>query len=206
MLWRWCDGAKLGVGALGVNILVELLPVIILAEEDLPTSNFCEVVDASELEEGGHAIGEAHQEEPVQGRRIVNFGQVGPTVQTDCGEGEDGGDAQPDSVTGRLPVDPEAHPGEDHDKTAGEVDLDQEVARVPFHVEVHLEHGVVTFFPTDAQITIWVTYQVELGQCHAWHKAHAVVWLVPHVDYVLGRVSIYPAKPHSNDNHTNIHA
>ena len=52
------------------------------------------------------------------------LGQVRAGVHGDGGECEDGGDAQGHAVRGRLPVQPEPHPGQHHDQRAGEVHLD----------------------------------------------------------------------------------
>ena len=51
-----------------------------------------EVVDPGELEDGGDAVEEAADDEPVQGGGVVDLGEAGPAVQGDGGESEDGGD------------------------------------------------------------------------------------------------------------------
>ena len=61
--------------------------------EDLPTAHLGEVVNPSELQEGGHAVEEGADDEPVQRRGVVHLGQPRPAVQRDGGEREDGRDA-----------------------------------------------------------------------------------------------------------------
>lgn len=67
--------------------------------------------------------------------KASDLGKIDARVQADGGEGEDGGDAESDAIAGGLPVDPEGDPGEDHDEDAGDVHLDEEVARVTLKVE-----------------------------------------------------------------------
>ena len=45
-----------------------------------------------ELEDGGHAVEEGADDEPVQGGGVVDLGEAGPAVQGDGGESEDGRD------------------------------------------------------------------------------------------------------------------
>ena len=56
-------------------------------------THLCEVVDASKLEDGGHAVEEGADDEPVQRGGVVDLGQPGPAVQGDGGESQDGRDA-----------------------------------------------------------------------------------------------------------------
>lgn len=58
----------------------------------------------------------------------MDFGQVGPRVQGNGGQCEDGGDPQSHAIRGGFSIDPEADPREDDDEDAGDVDLDEEVA------------------------------------------------------------------------------
>lgn len=53
---------------------------------------------ASKLEQGGDAVEEAHQEEPVERGRVSHLRQVRTGVQAYGGQGQDGSDAQADSV------------------------------------------------------------------------------------------------------------
>lgn len=95
---------------------------------------------AGEFQQGGDAVEEAQQDEPVQGSGVTNLGEIRPGIQTDGGEGQDGGDSKTDAVAGGLAVDPEGHPREDHDEDAGDVDLDEEVAGVALEVEGDLQY------------------------------------------------------------------
>ena len=88
-------------GAAGAAVL-RLLPltpgvgvVVVLLQgdgEDLPAAHLGEVVDPRELQEGGHAVEEGADDEPVQRRGVVDLGQPRPAVQGDGGERQDGRD------------------------------------------------------------------------------------------------------------------
>ena len=60
-----------------------------------------------------------------------------PGVHGDSGESEDSSHAQGDSVRGGLPVQPEAHPGEHHDQSTGEIHLR---SRLSIKIKIHFEN------------------------------------------------------------------
>ena len=60
-----------------------------ITAECFSAADLGEVVDPSELEDGGHAVEEAADDEPVQGRGVLDLGEVGPAVHGYGGEGED---------------------------------------------------------------------------------------------------------------------
>lgn len=68
---------------------------------------FGEEMYASEFKQGRDTIEETHQQEPVQGRCVTNFGQIGSRVQADCGQCEHCGNSQTDPIAGRFSMDPE---------------------------------------------------------------------------------------------------
>lgn len=171
---------------------------------------------ARELEQRGDAIEEAHQQKPIERRGVPDFGQIGARVQTDGGQRQHGGDAQADTVAGRLAMDPEGHPGQDDDQNAWDVYLDgdkipqksmgiplkyslsislsfaylnQKVAGQTVHIEGHLQYRKVTFTPSVRIVALRNADQIELAECHAGHKGHRIAAL-PLVDERLRRVGI----------------
>ena len=61
-----------------------------IASKSLSTSDLGEIVDPGKLQDGGHAVEEATDDEPVQGRGVLDLGQVRPAVHGNGGEGEYG--------------------------------------------------------------------------------------------------------------------
>ena len=51
---------------------------------------------------------------------------------------------QSNPVWGGLPVDPESHPGDDHQQAARHVDVDQEIAHVTTKCKLRHQHGKLT--------------------------------------------------------------
>ena len=67
-------------------------------------------MDAGKLQDGGHAVEEATDDEPVQGRGVLDLGQVRPAVHRDSGEGEYGRDTWAILVSDQISVKPPCCP------------------------------------------------------------------------------------------------
>ena len=73
-----------------VVLLTEhLVRLVSVTPEPLPTAHLGEVVDAGKLQDGGHAVEEAADDEPVQGGGVLDLGQVRPAVHGDGRECQD---------------------------------------------------------------------------------------------------------------------
>ena len=93
--WAQTAAGHPAVSAPVVNILplVVSLQVVLRAEdvvrlvrvasEPLPATHLGEVVDPGKLQDGGHAVEEAADDEPVQGGGVLDLGQVRPAVHGD---------------------------------------------------------------------------------------------------------------------------
>lgn len=69
---------------------------------------------SGELQQRGNAVEEAHQQKPVEGCGVFDFGQIGARVQADRGEREHSRHAETDAIAGRLAVYPEGDPRQHH--------------------------------------------------------------------------------------------
>lgn len=118
------------------------------------------------LDEAGHAVAEGDNDEPVEGRGIMHFGQIRPRVDGQRRERQYGRDpygkqtavsvvferrkagarmsgdvfTEANAITGRFAVEPEGDPRQDDDQDTRNVHLDQEVALLPSQIETHLKH------------------------------------------------------------------
>lgn len=113
---------RVGNFARGVAQGSNVLPLIVDAGY-FAAAQFGEVMNASELQQRGNAIEETHEQKPVQGRGVLNLGQVGARIQADGGQSEHSGHAEANPVAGRLTMYPEGDPRQHHNQYAGHIDL-----------------------------------------------------------------------------------
>lgn len=67
---------RIGYFARGVAKRTNILPLIVQPGY-FAAAQLCKVMNASELQQRGNAVEETHQQKPVQGRGVLNLGQIG---------------------------------------------------------------------------------------------------------------------------------
>lgn len=97
--------------------------VFVVRKRNLPAANLGEIMNAGKLKQGGDAVEETHQQEPVKRRCVSNFWQICPCIEGNRRQRENRCDAKTDSVARRFAMNPERHPRQNDDENARYVNL-----------------------------------------------------------------------------------